>query len=300
MLGKLLLISTLLLSLVSLAAQEISSTWDHQIEVQHGPEEFSNESLYAYSTIVYEISSGDVKRLILEEVKEVTSEKTTKKAIKQGIRVHFAKFDADDIAVKVKTEDVHKTDAVRVVVAFLKGEDTVNPKDYPAAHDAAQSVMHEMGVRLNRSVVESQLTEQKDELEDLEKKRRSLTVDLDDLEEDVIDARTDMLKLKEDNIKLEEKLSKAKANEASLEVFSKTSTATAKDMKKYSKAQSKASKIESHVLKNNRKIVSLESDMVLSEQEQPLVEQQISEVSNAIEKQRAFVEALETKLGSID
>ncbi len=283
-----------------LCAQDISTSWDHSVEVQHGPEKFDKETLYAYSTIAYEVDRGDVKRLILEEVKAVANEKATKKTIKNGIKVNLPKFDGDDIAAKVKTEDVNRDKAVRVVVAFLKGEETVNPTDYPAGHEAAISVIRDLGLKLNRAVVEDQIRESEEELEDLQKKRVSLLNDKEGLQKEIMDAQEELAKLKIDNQKLKEKMSKAQADAASLEVMANASAAESRDLKKYSKARSKASKCEARVLKNEQRQIEVENEEMIAKQELPILEQEIAELDDEIEAQANLVAALEAKLLSIN
>jgi len=281
------------------SAQEYATSWDHEIQVEDGLEKFGTEDLHAYSITAFEVSEGDLRKLLLDEVKTHTSEKATRKKIKQGIKVTLPGFDGDDLAVKVKSDDIAGEGNVKVSVAFLNGSDVVNPTDYPAGHEAAREVMHDLGVQLNRAVVTVQVNNATAELEDLQKKQESLDKKNYQLQKAVLDGKDDLLDLKTDYAKLQEKSVKASSESASLEVMAKGSAATEKDMKKYSKARSKSTKIESRLLKINQKQAKTEGTVREAEMELPLLSKQIEDNNSLIEIQKELVNQLELKLDQI-
>lgn len=282
------------------AQSVVSPTWENEIKVMHGPEEFPGKvTHYAYSTLIYETDKGDISKMVLEEINSNTADKTKKKALKEGVPVALPAFDGEEIALKVKSEDVKNTNQVRVCVAFMKDSMDINPDDFAKEHESAQTAMRNLSIRLNKAVVSSQIEDANSTLTSMQKDFDKLVKDSMGLASDIMKANAKIEKLNMDNMKQEQNLSKANAQAASLEVMANSDAATEKDMKKYSKAKSKANSIESSMLKNNQNITKEQSAIKEAEMEQPMVRKQISELAAEIDAQKELITQLQAKLEAI-
>jgi DNA repair exonuclease SbcCD ATPase subunit len=236
---------------------------------------------------------------VLDEINSKTVDKTKKKALKEGVPISLPEFDGEEVSLKVKSEDIKKTDQVLVSVAFLKDSVAINPTDFPKEDKAAQEVMHKVGVNLNKAVVAGQIEESNSALASLQKDFDKLIKDSTKLSESITKSNELIAKYNADNVKEEQKLSRAEADAASLEVIANSDAVTEKDMKKYSKAKSKASSIESTIIKNNQKVTEEKSKIKGAEMEQPMVRKQIEDLAAKIESQKELISQLQAKQEAI-
>ena len=294
------LLLPVILALAFSANAQYSETWDHNIEVKTGNQTIDGEEMYCYSITVYEAKEGAVRNLVMDQVKIRTEEKPSKKKVMSAVAVDFPNYNAEDVEVKVKTDDNKKGETVDVHAAFVHQGKSVNPKDYPEADKVAKQVMRDLSVILNKSVVGAQIAATEQELELQQKKHESYMKEQTKLEEVPSKAEEETLKLESERKKLEDKLTKAQTKAASLEVAAEASTSTSKDINKYASAKKSVTSLEGKLLKNDEQVKKIEQKVAEAEQELPDAIAQVEESQALIDQHKALLEKLNAKYDAID
>ena len=283
---------------VLIGQDDYALDWTNDIKVTSGKEKIDGEELHCYSTVIYEVSKGDIKSLISDEVKLRTGEKGSQKKMKEGVMMNFPNYTSEQVLVKSKIEDVKKTDNMKVSIAFFLDSTNVSPA-MPKADKAAQEIVSTLGVKLNQAVVAAQITEKKKELEDLEKERAKLVKEREKLNETVADGNEKVGKLESDKAKLESKLVKAQDEAVLLEGASQASTANSKDIKKYAGAKDKVVKLEGDILKNQENAMKANEKINEANLALPGNAEEIEANAAAIESAKTAVEKLNAKFDAI-
>ena len=296
----LLVLGIIFLSAQFASSQEVSKTWNNDLEVLTGMEKFDDGEHFAYSTYVYETAKSDIKKLISDEVESRTGSKTKNKKVIMGENIRLPGYEDKDVTVHAKTDDAKKMkDVVKVSVAFVHQGKDVSPQNYPDADKDARELIHKLGVKLNKAVVTEQIEDAQKELDDLTKKHEGATKDKQKLEEQNRDAETKIAKLQADKVKMEGKMNSAKAEEASMATLANSSTADAKDLKKYAKAKDKAQSAEKKYMNVDQDIAKLNSKISENQGDLGQLELELNQYTEQLETQKELVESLKTKLAAV-
>ena len=280
-------------------AQDVSETWDHTIEVNSSQETFDQARHHAYSVVVYEASENAVRKLVLDEIKLRTSEKATKKAITEGLKVDIPALQEDAVTLKVKTDADKNNDEVTVYAAFMNEGVDINPQDHPEGDKAAKEVMRNLSVMLNQSVVTAQIVNAEKELKQLQNRQSAFENQRAKLDNAIETSQTTTARLEDENAKLQIKLEAAQATATSKQALSEASTATEKDIKKYAKAKKDVADIESKIIKNNQLISKHQKNVSDAEADIPEKDQLVTDAIAEVEAMQARIVKLNAKYDSI-
>lgn len=283
----------LLVISTSLGAQEYSDTWNHEIKVNTGVDKIDGEQVPGYSISVFEAKEGNVRNLIMDQIKMRTEEKASKKKVMSAAKLDFPSVNAEDVDVMVKTDTDKKSETVEIFAAFKFDDKFISPKETPKADEKAQQVMRDLSVLLNKSVVGAQMAETESALELQKKKHESYIKDKEKLEKVPQEAEEATLKLESERKKLEEKLTKAETKAASLQVTAEAATSTSKDINKYASAKKSVTSYEGKLLKNDENVKKVQQKVAEAEQELP-------EAVKIVEESQAMIDSLTEMLAKLN
>jgi hypothetical protein len=284
---------------VNAFGQEVTETWNHKISVTSGPEEFDEETYYAYSTIVFDAKESEVRRNLVARIKEHTDQKVTRKKIISAMQVGIPGLEEEGVSILAKTVEVEEMDDVRVIVAFLNEEEAVNPTDLPEADKIAREIVYKLGVILNQSVVTAQIALAQTNLSTIENKHLSFVNRQTGLEKNLANNELKLVTLGSEADALSQRLSEEKSKTASLKALADGSNPTSQDLGKYDDAVEYLTKIEEQILKNEQAIVDTQNKIDQTREALQEKRNEVKELSEQLIKQNNHVAKLNTKYDAI-
>ncbi|RLD19479.1 MAG: hypothetical protein DRI69_08320 [Bacteroidetes bacterium] len=295
------LIVQLLICLLTITthAQKIAETWENEIEVISETEKFDGVVHHAYSTFVYEVTEDALRKLIIDEVKSSANGKVTKKNMIAALEVDIPHIGTDPIGVKAVTNSIMASHAIKVSVAFFHDSLEINPTDFPESDKAATEVMHEMGVMLNRSVVDVQIAGVEKEIANSNKKYESLKKEKAGFEKQIMNGEQKLAELDAHGLKLDAKLIDKQHKEERAKVLGESASADSKDAKKYAKAQKNVMSAERDILKTDQSKLKAQQNIDQGQKGLPLKEQEIAEIELQMNAQNELLAKLNVKYESI-
>jgi len=279
--------------------QEVSATWNHKIEVSSGVEDVNGESLYAYSTIVFDAKEGEVQHALIKKFKGQTDEKVTSKKVLRAMKVSLPSINKDSIDMVANTVTIEESNHVKVILSFESDGKVVSPTEFPEADEAAREVMYNLGVVLNQSVVTGQIGKARQDKSTLENKHLAFTGQRDGLEQSIASSDERLTKLQGENDITAAKLTEERLKIATLKVAVDAATSSTEDLDIYDAAQKGVSELDAELLKNEQALESTKEKTELTQRGLHEKEKEIEEISAQIKRKENFIVRLKAKYDEI-
>ena len=285
---------------LQMTAQQLLLSWDREVEVTTGIEEFNKVDHFAYSTLVYETSKSQIRSLVASEVEARSSQKSKSKKVVSGHQFRLPGHENDDIVVHAKADPATgQKDVIKVSVTFLHSDSVaVSPDSYPEADKSARELVHSLGVTLNRFVVADQIASAEKELESIKRNQQTVIKQKENLESSTVSYEQKISRMQSDSIKQEGAMTAAQAEVEAMDKL----TASADDkkyQKKYKRAKDRAISAEQKYLKVGRDLAKTRSKLKAAQVEIPQKEKEIEAFDVKIEQQVEVIAALNKKYDDV-
>lgn len=211
-------------------------TWNQEISV--GMDSLRNDSamLPAYTTNVYETRASRMEDLLTKALPAAKFKKTGD--VLRADNVLFPAGASAPVTLLVRSTDDKRSGKTMLLLSVLQN-------GAPVAHTPAlENAVHDLGVRLNKAVVQQQIDDQKKKLAKTADKTESAVKDQDKAQGKLNKAQAEMKKIAKTKLDLQNEHNILEKDIA-LQNERWTTSQDPKDLKKLTKARDKISKNES-------------------------------------------------------
>ena len=279
--------------------QDVSDTWNHEIVVTSGMEDFVGDSLYSYSTIVFDAKESEVRSDLINKIKAQTDEKVTRKKVISAMKVRLPKLIIDSIDIMANTFSVEESNNVKVILSFTSEDKVVNPTDFPEADKIAREVLYNLGVKLNKTVVTAEIAKAQTDKSTMENKHLAFSSQKEGLERNLTNAETKLTALEKENGNIKINLKEEKSKEASLRSKADATTSTKEDLEAYDAAKKYIAKVEEQLLKNEQARVGTEDKIKQAQSSIQEKQKELEGLSEQMYNQEKLIDKLITKRDAI-
>ena len=284
---------------INIYGQEVSETWNHQIVVTSGVEDFNGDSLFSYTTIVFDAKESEVRNDLIKRVKAQTDEKVTRKKVISAMKVSLPKLNIDSVDIMANTIPIEESHDVKVMMSFTSEDKVVNPTDFPEADKIAREVLYNLGVALNQTVVTSQIAKAQTDKSTMENKHMAFSSQKEGLDKKLTNAETKLTELEKENGDIKMNLTEERSKEASLKSKADAVTSSKEDLQAYDDAKKYIANVEEQLLKNEQALVNTEEKIKQAQSSIQEKQKELEELSALMNNQEKFIAKLNVKHDAI-